>query len=239
MKVLAVGGAGIVGTILRPALEDAHELYVFDQRKVEALDGRSLVGDVSDDEAVRCAVAGMDAIVYLATGVHPDKQIGVHDVDRAFDVNLRGAYRFMREGLEAGVRRFIYASSLSVYDDLYESGSYVDESVPPNAWRPYGLSKRLAEKLCEAGAMRYPNAMIIALRLLKPVAKERLQGVQARRADWPRYVTGPVDLRRLFLAALACSRPGAHVVQASSDVAGTWFANTSATALLGWHPIGE
>ena len=69
MRVLVVGGAGYVGTIIRPALAEHHDYYCYDRTKIEELGERSIVGDVGDSAAVKRVVKGAEAIVYLAMGV--------------------------------------------------------------------------------------------------------------------------------------------------------------------------
>lgn len=239
MKILVVGGAGKVGSILLPALDAEHDVTIFDRRPVAGREDRSIVADTSDSEAAADAVAGMDALIYMPMGMGP----GVPgtpeaDIDAAFDVNLRGFYLFLTEALTAGVRRCIYTSSLSVYRDVMERGR-IDEDVEPDGWDAYAVSKRLAEKLCVAVASREPRLTIIALRLCGPKTEQEKERL---RREYPRVAhlwTYPDDLRRLFLAALTCPTPGAHVIQATGDVRGTQFPGTRATALLGWRPRGD
>lgn len=238
MKVLVVGGAGYVGTILRPALHASHDCFCFDRHPVASIGERSIVADVADDEAVRHAVAGKEAVVYLAMGGREGQPLSVQDTDLAFNVNVRDAYRFFRHALRAGVRHFIYASTLSVYAD-HRKWSPRDETAAPDAWHPYGMSKRLAEHLCLAAAQHCPDAVVIVLRLLNPRNEEKFE--KPLDDDQGRILCcmGPNDLRRLFLAALGCDRPGGHVVQTSGDVEGHSYPNTRAGDLLGWQPRGD
>jgi nucleoside-diphosphate-sugar epimerase len=234
MRVLVVGGAGYVGSIVRPVLEQRYQCRYFDRVPPQGVEAQSvIVGDVNDDAAVAAAVQnGVESILYMAMG----KQEGnIHDVNTSLLVNVGGWYRFLKSGLAAGVRRFVYASSLSVYDNL-KSGIRQDESKPPDAWKkPYGVSKRLGEAIGEMAAAAEPSASILALRLMLPRNDE----------DWRRPTTlhlapmGPNDTRRLFLAALAFDRPGWHVVQTSGDLEGKLFPNDCARELLGWEPRGE
>lgn len=242
MKILVVGGAGHVGSILLPGLQREHETWCFDLSKVESLGDRSIVGNVNDEVAIGKAVAGMGAIVYLAMGttLGPDGREDPRLHGPAFDVNIRGAYVCLREAFESGVRRFVYASSLSVYENLGKLDR-VDETVPADSWVAYGMSKRLAERLCEAAADRWIDATIIALRLIMP--QNDAQFKRLRQTDpctnGAALFLGPMDVRRLFLAAVQCSTPGAHIVQATGDVEGDKMPNEKARAVLGWQPRGE
>ena len=61
----------------------------------------------------------------------------------------------------------------------------------------------------------------------------------AKRKNKKFHGLGPLDTRRLFLAALNCSTPGAHIVQAAGDVNGEKFPSDKAYEVLGWRPRGE
>ncbi len=256
MNVLIVGGAGHVGTILRPALEADHRCRYLDLKPVPGAEDRTTVGDVNDPAAVAEAVRDQEALVFLALGgVKASRGLGlwgpggparpqtsapprdrtagtVNTIGPAFTINVQGLYTAVSEALRAGVRRIVYASSLSVYRP-----GCVDESMPPDNWQPYGLSKRLGEAICAAAAQECPDATLVALRLIRPQTE----------AEWPAaaydpakekntLALGPQDTRRLFLAALALDRPGFHAVQASGDLEDRCLPNRAAHALLGWSP---
>ena len=239
MKVLVVGVAGHVGSIVRPALEREHECRLFDRRPLPDTNGRCIIGDVNDEALVQQAVQDMDAVVYLAMGIKPGTEKVCSDIGPAFAVNVVGWYRFLREGLAAGVRRFVYASTLSVY--CHRRPERIDEHVPADAWDPYGISKRQGEALCHAAAHQYPDATIIVLRMVWPLneAGWEHQKVHRPQVQIQHFAQGPNDPRRLYLAALACDAPGAHIVQTSGDVEGSYCPNTRATELLGWAPRNE
>jgi len=236
MNVLVIGGSGHVGSIIRPALRDAHNCTWYDVREIE---GEScIVGSVNDDAALRSALAGRDVVVYLAMGPFGGPKKIEADMDASFDVNTKGWYRTLLWGLEAGVRRFVYASSLSVY---ISPGSlpYIDETYPPDTWDIYGMSKRVSEFICQAAAQKYPDAAIVALRLTLPSSDAQWPVGPSKKAMLAKYTTGPKDLRRLFLAALGVEKPGAHIIQTSGDVKNEQVPNTRATELFGWSPRGE
>jgi nucleoside-diphosphate-sugar epimerase len=239
MKVLVIGGAGYVGSIVRPALEAAHTCRYLDLKPLPDAAARSIVGDVNDPEVVEQAVQDIDAIVWLAMGMKPGMGTkGCNDLDAAFEVNVRGLYRVLFAADEAGVRRFVYASSLSVYRGLKRNPAPITEELEPDAWRSYGITKRIGEYLGHAWLQHQPEAVFVALRLMWP----------RNEADWPGneyrpgkkwYPIGPNDLRRVFLAALECAQPGAHSVQVTGDLGGEYVPNARATELLGWKPLGN
>lgn len=235
MKVLIVGGGGYVGTSLRPALEKQHQCRHFDIQPIPNSDPSSIVGDVTDVALARQAVEGMDAVVYLAMGSLKDR---IAQVRTSFDVNVQGLYVFLDAAGRAGIRRFVYTSTLSVYQNAHRP---LSEEMPADSWQAYGLSKRLGENICQAAAETFPNMCIVALRLMYPRSE----------ADFPQYrydpargaenysALGPNDARRLFLAAIACDKPGAHIVQASGDLQQLRYPHKRVHELLGWLPQGD
>ena len=238
MKLLIVGGAGYVGSIVVPRFEKEFECTYFDVKPVQGYEDRTILADVSDEEKVRQAVVGMDAIFYLAMGWGKDAQgrLSCSDINPTFDVNVRGLYLFLYLSLNAGIKRFIYASTLSVYKNY----SKVDENRPADAWDPYGLSKRVGEFICGCAAQEYDSASIMALRLILPRNEN----------DWPnaRYDTqksqnicaiGPNDIQRLFVAAVNFDEPGFHLLQASGDMENKFLPNKRINEVLNWLPRNE
>ena len=235
VNILIIGGAGRIGKILQPALEREHCCYYFDTRPIPGAEARSFVGDVRKDALVDRAVAGCDALVYLAMGIKHGSVSMANDIDPAFSINVGGWCRFLQSGLRAGVRRFIYASSMSVYEKLnLKNSDKIDEINPANAWNPYGLSKRFGEELCQIASSRHPDAVIIALRMFRPFTDKQWHWLVANPEHYFNFLQGPDDLRRLYLDALACDTPGAHIFNTTGDVDAKKFPNAQATKRLGW-----
>lgn len=260
MHLLLIGGAGHLGSIVRPALEREHTCRYLDIKPVPGAADRTIIGSVNDDEAMRKALEGIDVALYMALGVgepftppglsHPSPH---HNPDVAMNVNVLGVYRMLMHGLEMGVRRYVHASSLSVYEGAGKPYP-VDETHPLDAWTPYGLTKRLAEDVCHAATQRYPDASILALRLVLPMSDEQWAEREARRQEWAAqqevegtqgsrrrrsHALGPEDARRLYQAAVRFDQPGFHPVQTSGDVAGEDISHDRVCKLIGWKPEGR
>lgn len=250
MNILILGGAGHVGTIVRPALEAKYKCYYYDLKPVPGVTpasegGRGYVASIDDDALLMHAMIGMDAIVNLAMGVRPGTSKDVSDIDAVFNVNVRGCYRIMLAAMRAGVRRIVNASSLSVYENI----SYrdpIDENTPTDAFFPYGISKRLGESICEAVVQRRKYVGIVSLRLMHPADedtfRDRPRGpmldAKGRVQHW--CYLGPKDTGRLFVAAVEYTiHPGHHVFQTTGLAGAEWFPHTKAAEKLGWVPREE
>src|SRR5262245_55590392 len=107
MRILVVGGSGHVGTLTLPALTAEHDVRVFDLRppRVEVAD--YVAGDVADFAALRGAMAGREALVFMAMGPMADwgspENAAAH-----FDVSVKGLYLALRAAHESGIGHAVY-----------------------------------------------------------------------------------------------------------------------------------
>ena len=240
MNLLIIGGAGHVGSILRPALEAQHTCRYLDLQPIPEAADRSIVGDLNDEAVLLQALAGIDCVVWAAMGTRPGEGAGsCYDTDAAFDVNVRGLYQTLEAMRQAGIARFVYTSSLSVYRSLHDrTRQPITEGYPPDVWHAYGVTKHLGELMGQTWAAQQPGAIFLSLRIVVPRTDEEWPGNEyVPGKSWSSL--GPQDLRRLFLAALAFDTPGAHFVQASGDMGGSVCCHERVFNLLGWQPQGN
>jgi nucleoside-diphosphate-sugar epimerase len=238
MKVLILGAAGYVGTILRPAFESEHETYYSDMTPVPGAESRTTVCDIEDVEKLKPAFAGMDSVIYLPYG--RSSFAATHEVDLGFNVNVRAVYKNAKLAMDAGVPNFVYAASLSAFNDLFGKPP-LTEDRPADAQQVYGITKWLGEQVCEILSRGRPEMTFVSLRLILP--KQEKDFTADFRFNPAREKNmcgiGPNDTRRLFLAAAALRKPGYHMAHASGDLLGKTFPNARVKALLGWEPRNE
>ncbi|MEI6659149.1 MAG: SDR family oxidoreductase [Planctomycetota bacterium] len=144
--VAVIGGAGYVGAVLVPRLlEEGYRVRVFDlfiygdEALAAVRDNPHLEirhGDVRDLAAVKEAVRGADAVIHLAC-ISNDPSVEL-DPDLSKSVNLDSFGPTVKAAKEAGVRRFIFASSGSVYG-VSESPQVTEEHplVPVSLYNKY------------------------------------------------------------------------------------------------------
>ncbi|HEX2190363.1 MAG TPA: NAD-dependent epimerase/dehydratase family protein [Longimicrobiaceae bacterium] len=108
--------------------------------------------DLLDREALRRAVAGAEAVVHLAARVHVMRD-GAEDPLAEFRrVNVEGTRVLLEEVVAAGVRSFVFVSSVKA---VGEAGTVPwTEATPPHPVDPYGISKLEAERLVRETAER-------------------------------------------------------------------------------------
>lgn len=149
-NILVTGGAGYMGSVLVPKLiEKGYNVRVYD-KLIFGKDGLDsvkdkvelIVGDIrSPEEKI---FDGIDGVVHLA-GLSNDPT-AEYNPKANESINTHGTQVLAQKCKEMGIRRFIFASSCSVYYTLEPDDTLRDEEYPINPQAPYSLSKRNAEK---------------------------------------------------------------------------------------------
>jgi UDP-glucose 4-epimerase len=150
-NALVTGGAGFIGSrAVRDLLERGLEVRVLDDlstgtREAVPEGARLIVGDVRDENDVRSALEGVDAVFHLAAKVTIRGSFEQFYED--VETNILGTANILRCLDTETVQRFVLASSMAVYAES-EPGSTVSESHPCRPLSPYGVGKRTGEQLC-------------------------------------------------------------------------------------------
>lgn len=151
MKVLILGGAGMLGPYVIPVLEHQYDLLVTDiKRPPIDFRGEFRHVDVANYDEVMDAAAGMDAIINLSVLRH-DRKI-------AFDVNAIGCYNMMEAAVKHGIRRVINTGPhFTVAGATYERLDYeISPDIPPHSGTLlYSLSKSVGHEICRIYAEHY------------------------------------------------------------------------------------
>ncbi|MFI6299170.1 NAD-dependent epimerase/dehydratase family protein [Nonomuraea sp. NPDC050790] len=230
MRVLVAGGSGAVGALVLPALAARHTVRVLDLRPPAEPVGyvEFVEGSVTDPAALKRAADGQEALVYLAMGRKTGWRDGLEWARTHFTVSVTGLYLTVEACVEAGVRRVVLASSMSVFAD-YQARDYA-AAPQPDATDAYGLSKRLGEQVCAAAVTEH-GLSATALRLVGPMSDEEWQG-----AGVPAVMTSGSDVAAAFLAALDHKRPGFSAYTITGDHERRVLDWSAAERDLGWQP---
>lgn len=167
-NVLVTGGAGYVGSVLVPKLLDAgHKVAVLDlfmygedvfADRSDHRRLRQVKGDLRDPAAVREAMWGCDAVIHLAC-ISNDPSF---ELDPALgkSINFDSFRPLVKAAKAAGVKRFVYASSSSVYGIKDEPE--VTEELALEPLTDYSRYKALCETVLQEE--REPGFVICILR---------------------------------------------------------------------------
>ncbi|MBO7327925.1 MAG: SDR family oxidoreductase [Lentisphaeria bacterium] len=152
-RILVTGGAGFIGSNLTDALlASGYEVRVIDnfstgkRENIDHLTGNPLFtlieGDIRNIDDCRRAVENVDAVFHEAALGSVPRSIKTPELSTA--VNIGGFVNMLTAAKDAGVKRFIYASSSSVYGDCTDSPKTEDRTGTPLS--PYALTKSVNEQ---------------------------------------------------------------------------------------------
>lgn len=149
-RVLVTGGAGFIGShVVAALLRKGVPVTVLDDLSTGVLENlpddrrlRFVYGDVADREAIADALTGCRRVVHLAAIA--SVQRSVEDPVGTHRVNYEATLSLLDLAHQHGVRRFVYASSASVYGDVQTPP--VDELGALDPRSPYAMDKLMGEK---------------------------------------------------------------------------------------------
>lgn len=217
MKLAITGGTGFVGShLVKAALAKGHQVTALARRPQSKKDRLTWVeGDLSDRAALKQLVEGTDAVIHVAGVLNAPDEAGFEDG------NVTGTLAMLAAATAAGVRRFVYVSSLAAREpklSMYggskaraealvaESG--LDWSIvrPPAVYGPGDRETLELFKMAKVGLMLMPP-------------KGRLSVLHAG------------DLARLLLALAHPNAPAMVTIEPDDGKPGGWTHKSFAAAL--------
>lgn len=162
MKLLVTGVEGYIGCLLAPLLQQrGHEVvgldtgyyrdgWLFSDRALVSGFPRFINRDIRNIEAAD--LQGIDAVVHLAE--LSNDPLGDNNPEVTFQINHLASVRLAKLAKEAGVKRFVYTSSCSVYG-VANGAAPLTEMSPTNPQTAYAKCKTLVER--DVGAMASDN----------------------------------------------------------------------------------
>ena len=229
MRVLLTGHQGYLGTVMAPVLAAAgHDVTGLDS----GLFADCILGPAPADppgiqvdlrEVGAEHLTGFDAVIHLAA--LSNDPLGSLDPQLTYDINLHASTRLARLARDAGARRFLYASTCSVYGTA-GGEELVGEDAPLRPVTPYAESKvRVEDTLFELAdddfcpvSLRNATAFGFSPRLRADIVLNNLVGhavlsgqvrVLSDGTPW-RPLVHALDIAAAFTLALAAPREAVH-----------------------------
>ena len=158
MRILITGGGGYLGYwVAISAIEAGHDVRIFDRfcflpydMQPEELYANSscsrqpelVSGDIRRLQETEHLLDGADAVIHLA-GLSSDPTCDL-DAEMTHDVNVESTRELARQAIQAGVKRFVFASTCAVYG--HGVFQILDEESPANPLSVFSRSKLEAEQ---------------------------------------------------------------------------------------------
>ncbi|MEM1083908.1 MAG: NAD-dependent epimerase/dehydratase family protein [Verrucomicrobiota bacterium] len=143
MKILVTGGAGFIGSHVVEHFQGRAKVVVLDnlatgyRKNLAGLEHDFIEGSITDVDAVRSAMEGVDYVFHLAAMV--SVPLSMERPKECVETNVLGLLNVLEQASQAGVRKLVHASSAAVYGDASEAPK--DEGMLPDPRSPYAVSK--------------------------------------------------------------------------------------------------
>jgi len=160
MNFLITGGAGFIGShIAEELIRRGEKVRILDnfstgkreniaqiQTQIELIEG-----DIRSYHTVEQAVEGIDIVIHQAA--LPSVPRSIDDPITSNEVNINGTLNLLNASKEAGVKRFIFASSSAIYGD--NPALPKTEEMLPEPLSPYAVNKLTGESYCKVFSKVY------------------------------------------------------------------------------------
>lgn len=159
-RYLVTGGAGFIGShIAEELVEHGHKVKIVDnfltgkrENIASFLDKIELIeGDIRDFSLCKRASDGVDFVLHQAA--LPSVPRSIEDPLMTNEINVKGTLNLLLASRDAGVKKFVFASSSSVYGDDPRLPKKEGEEGAPLS--PYAISKLVGEMYCQVFSQIY------------------------------------------------------------------------------------
>lgn len=166
MKAFVTGSTGFIGThVIKNLVNEGWDIIILQRDSSDISEFKSFdkiqyaKGDITDINSLRNAIPEkVDAVFHIAGSV---AHLPHHLEHTRYDVNVNGTRNMVDVCLEKKVGRFLYTSTVLVYD--FHVGSHFNETTALNQWSkdPYINSKKMAEEEASKGLNRGLDVVIL------------------------------------------------------------------------------
>jgi dihydroflavonol-4-reductase len=227
LKVFLTGATGFVGHhVARALAAQGADLRMLVRKtsnlgNLEGIAGETHVGDLSEPESIKPALAGCHAVVHVAA----DYRLWIPDPEAMYKANVEGTRELLRMTREAQIPRFVYTSSVATMH-FRTDGLVINEDTPVSLNDMVGHYKRskfLAEQ--EAISAAQGGQRVIILNPTTPIGPNDTKPTPTGRifvdflnGKFPAYMDTGLNLvdvaevARTHVAALTVGQPGKRYI---------------------------
>ncbi len=168
MNILITGGAGFIGSHIAEHFNGKANVRVLDnlrsgyKHNLDGFDVELIEGSITDVDAVRKAVEGVDYVFHLAAMISVPESMD--KPKECVDINVDGFLNVLTESARAGVKKLCFSTSAAIYGDNPTVPKL--ETMFPEPKSPYAITKLdgeyycnmfTSEKLLNTACLRYFN----------------------------------------------------------------------------------
>ena len=160
MQCLVTGYSGFIGKPLCKTLKDDYQLKLFGRK--DSSFGHVFNGSIGADTNYSEALCGVRCVIHSAARVHVMNDNAVDPLSEFRAINTDGTLKLAEQAAQAGVKRFIFVSSIKVNGESTTGKQPFSDADEPASEDPYGISKAEAEQqLLELGEQTGMEIVII------------------------------------------------------------------------------
>ncbi|MFS1464424.1 NAD-dependent dehydratase [Vibrio lentus] len=146
MKILVTGSTGFVGSrVVELARERDWAVIPVVRKQIEPLTNSLVIPSIDASTDWSGAFEGVDCVVHCAARVHQMNESEQDALTAYRETNTFGTLNLAKQAADAGVKRFVFVSSIKVNGEFSEPGSPFQPNLNNIPQDPYGLSKHEAE----------------------------------------------------------------------------------------------
>ena len=221
MRVLITGGAGFIGSHLAEHFRNKAEIRVLDnfrtgsRRNLAGLAHELIEGSITDRDAVRAAMEGVDFVFHLAAMISVPESM--QDPVGCVEINTKGTLIVLEEAARAKVRKLCFSSSAAIYGDNPVVPKV--ETMLPEPRSPYAVTKLDGEYYCamfqregliETVSLRYFNVFGPRQNPRGPYAAAVPIFIENARTGEPLTIFGDGGQTRDFISVRDIAAANAH-----------------------------
>ncbi|WP_299330829.1 hybrid nucleoside-diphosphate sugar epimerase/sugar transferase [uncultured Psychrobacter sp.] len=167
MNILITGANGFIGESLVKYLLNTQHKVIAAVRKLSNLQqtyAYRIIDNLESSSDLSSALKDIDVVIHSAARVHIMDDKSTDPLTEFREVNVEGTLNLARQAVEAGVKRFIFISSIKVNGEATELGHPYTEDSKPDPIDPYGISKYEAEQ----GLLKIAETTALEIVIIRP-----------------------------------------------------------------------